>query len=147
MYSKETIKRFQKPKFVGEMKDADAVGQEGNIKCGDIMKIFLKIEPKTEKIKDIKFQTYGCVAAIASSDAMCEIAKGKTLKDALKIKAEDIAKKLGPLPAIKFHCSILGTKALHNAIKNYEERKTMKTPKVFKCPHGGSDKCIKKQAK
>jgi nitrogen fixation NifU-like protein len=124
MYSKETIKRFQKPKFVGEMKDADAVGQEGNVKCGDIMKIFLKVDDKSEKIKDIKFQTYGCVAAIAASDAMCELAKGKTIKEALKITAKDIVKKLGPLPAIKFHCSILGTEALHNAIKNYEERKT-----------------------
>jgi len=123
MYSKETIKRFQKPKFVGEMKDADAIGQEGNIKCGDIMKIFLKIDPKTEKIKDIKFQTYGCVAAIAASDAMCELAKGKTLEKAGNISYDQIVKKLGNLPAIKVHCSVLGTKALKNAIKNYEERK------------------------
>jgi len=123
MYSKETIKRFQKPKFVGEMKDADAIGQEGNVKCGDIMKIFLKIDPKNEKIKDIKFQTYGCVAAIAASDAMCELAKGKTLKEAENISYDQIVKKLGNLPTIKVHCSVLGTKALKNAIKNYEERK------------------------
>jgi NifU-like protein involved in Fe-S cluster formation len=123
MYSKETIKRFQKPKFVGEMKDADAVGQEGNVKCGDIMKIFLKVDPKSEKIKDIKFQTYGCVAAIAASDAMCELAKGKTLTQASAISYDQIVKKLGDLPQIKVHCSVLGTKALKNAIKNYEERK------------------------
>jgi nitrogen fixation NifU-like protein len=123
MYSKETIKRFQKPKFVGEMKSPDAVGQEGNVKCGDIMKIFLKVDPKSEKIKDIKFQTYGCVAAIAASDAMCEIAKGKTLKQASEIPYSQIVKKLGDLPQIKVHCSVLGTKALKNAIKNYEERK------------------------
>ncbi len=123
MYSKKTIKRFKNPKFVGEIKNPDAVGQEGNIKCGDIMKIFLKIDKDKDIIKDIKFQTYGCVAAIAASDAMCELAKGRNVKDALKIKAEHITKKLGDLPAIKFHCSILGTKALKNAIKNYEERK------------------------
>ncbi len=122
-YSKKTLQRFQNPKFVGEMKKPDAVGQEGNIKCGDIMKIFLKVDKKTEKIKEIKFQTYGCVAAIAASDAMCELAKGKTLKQALKIKYSDIIKKLGDLPMMKVHCSVLGTKALKNAIENYEKRK------------------------
>ncbi len=125
MYSKATLKRFQNPKFVGEMKDADAVGQEGNVKCGDIMKIYLKVD-KNEKIKDIKFQTYGCVAAIAASDAMCELAKGKTLKQAEKISSKDIIKLLGDIPIIKVHCSILGTKALKNAIKNYKEKKNGK---------------------
>ena len=123
VYSKETMKRFTNPKFVGEMKDADAVGQEGNVKCGDIMKIFLKIDEKTEKIKDIKFQTYGCVAAIAASDAMCELTKGKTLQQALKIKFSDIVKELKDLPHVKVHCSVLGTKALKNAIENYCKRK------------------------
>ena len=120
MYSKKLMNRFKNPKFVGEMKNADAVGQEGNVKCGDIMKIFLKV--KNEKIIKIKFQTYGCIAAIASSDAMCELAKGKTLKQALKITPKDIVKKMGgEVPPIKFHCSILGTKALKNAIKNYQK--------------------------
>jgi nitrogen fixation protein NifU and related proteins len=122
-YSKETMKRFTNPKFVGEMKNADAVGQEGNVKCGDIMKIFLKIDEKTEKIKDIKFQTYGCVAAIAASDAMCELAKGKTLDQASKIKFNDIVEELKDLPHVKVHCSVLGTKALKNAIENYCKRK------------------------
>ncbi len=120
MYDKKTIKRFRNPKFSGEIKNADAVGEEGNIKCGDIMKIFLKIDK--DVIKDIKFQTYGCVAAIASSDAMCEIVKGKKIEDALKVKPEEIAKKLGNLPPIKFHCSVLGSKALKNAIENYKKR-------------------------
>ena len=120
MYDKKTIERFRNPKFAGEIKNADAVGQKGNINCGDIMKIFLKIDKGV--IKDIKFQTYGCVAAIASSDAMCEIAKGKKVEDALKIKPEEIAKKLGNLPPIKFHCSVLGSKALKNAIENYKKR-------------------------
>ncbi len=120
MYDKKTIERFINPKFSGEIKNADAVGEEGNIKCGDIMKIFLKIDK--DVIKDIKFQTYGCVAAIASSDAMCEIVKGKKIEDALKVKPEEIAKKLGNLPPIKFHCSVLGSKALKNAIENYKKR-------------------------
>ena len=120
MYDKKTIERFRNPKFSGEIKNADAVGEEGNIKCGDIMKIFLKIDK--DVIKDIKFQTYGCVAAIASSDAMCEIVKGKKIEDALKVKPEEIAKKLGNLPPIKFHCSVLGSKALKNAIENYKKR-------------------------
>ena len=83
MYSKKVLKHFQNPKFAGEIKNPDAVGQEGNVRCGDIMKIFLKV--KDNIITDIKFQTYGCIAAISSSDAMCQIAKGKTLNEALKI--------------------------------------------------------------
>jgi nitrogen fixation protein NifU and related proteins len=121
MYSKEVMKRFTNPKYAGEIKNADAVGQEGNVKCGDIMKIFLKIDDNC-KIKDIKFQTYGCMAAIAASDAMCELAKGKTLDQALKIKFSDIVKELKDLPKIKVHCSVLGTKALKNAIENYKKR-------------------------
>jgi len=121
IYSKKTINRFKNPKFAGEIKNADATGEVGNIRCGDIMKIFLKIDKDT--IKDIKFQTYGCIAAIAAADAMCELAKGKKIKDALKIKSEDITKKLGVLPAIKIHCSVLGTEALENAIENYKRKK------------------------
>ena len=121
MYSKKTINRFKNPKFVGEIKNPDAVGEVGNMKCGDIMKIFLKVD--NDVIKDIKFKTYGCVAAIAASDAMCEFAKGKKLGDALRITDKDIAKKLGDLPTIKYHCSVLGTRALKDAIKNYKLKK------------------------
>lgn len=122
MYDKKTMDRFKSPQFSGEMKDADAVGQEGNVKCGDIMKIFLKIDD-SETITDIKFQTYGCVAAIASSDAMCELVKGKKVDEAMKLKSSDIVKELGKVPPVKVHCSVLGTEALHNAIQNYKERK------------------------
>jgi len=120
-YSKKTINRFRNPKFAGEIKNPDAVGQVGNVKCGDVMKIFLKV--KDDKVKDIKFQTYGCIAAIAASDAMCELVKGKTLTAALKLTAKDITKKLGDLPNIKVHCSILGTKALKDAIENYKKKR------------------------
>lgn len=119
MYTEKTIKHFRSPKFAGEMKDADAVGEVGNRRCGDVMKMFIKVE--NEVIKDIKFQTYGCIAAIASSDAMCELAKGKTLDDALKITFKDVVKELDDLPQIKFHCSVLGTAALKKAIENYKK--------------------------
>lgn len=122
-YSKEVIKRFQHPKFSGEIKNADAVGQVGNAVCGDIMKVFLKVDSKSKKIKDIKFKTMGCVAAIASSDAVCELAKGKTLEQAKRINKKDILKKVGSLPFIKHHCSILGEEALLEAIGNYEKKK------------------------
>ncbi len=121
MYNKKVLKSFENPKFAGEIKNADAIGQVGNMKCGDVMKIFLKIDKKTNIIKDIKFKTYGCIAAIATSNAMCKLAKGKTLEQASKISAKDIVKELGELPAIKFHCSILGTEALKKAIEDYNK--------------------------
>jgi len=122
-YTKKVLKRFAKPKFAGEIKNADAVGQVGNAACGDILKVYLKIA-KNKKgedyIKDVKFKTMGCVAAIASSDAVCELAKGKTIKEAKKITRKDILEKVGGLPSQKHHCSILGTEALLKAISNYK---------------------------
>lgn len=112
------------PKFMGEIKDAEAVAQITNPYCGDTMKVYLKIkkDKKTgkEKIIDAKFQTMGCGAAIASSDVTCELARGKTIQQASEITKEKILKKLGGLPAAKVHCSLLGQDALHLAIKNYE---------------------------
>lgn len=123
MYSEKTIKRFRNPKFAGEIKNPDAIGRVGNMKCGDVMKIYLKVDDKTKKIKDIKFHTYGCIAAIAASDAMCELAKGKTLERASKLTYNDIIKKMGgQVPKIKVHCSVLGTKALKSAIENYRRK-------------------------
>ena len=125
-YTKKVLKRFAKPKFAGEIKNADAVGQVGNAACGDVLRVYLKIR-KNKKgedyIKDVKFKTMGCVAAIASSDAVCELAKGKTIKEALKINKKDILKEVGNLPFIKHHCSILGEEALLKAIENYEKKK------------------------
>ena len=118
-YNKEVMKRFLNPKFSGEIKNPDVIGETMNDKCGDKMRVFLKIEDN--KIKDIKFQTLGCAAAIASSDALCELAKGKTLKQAEKINKKDILKKLKSLPTLKVHCSVLGEKTLHKAIEKYEK--------------------------
>jgi nitrogen fixation NifU-like protein len=120
------MKRFMKPRFAGEIKNADGIGQVGNAQCGDIMRVFIKVNKDKkgeEKIKDIKFKTMGCVAAIASSDAVCEVAKGKSLEQAKKITKKDILAKVGNLPQIKHHCSILGEEALIAAIDNYEKKK------------------------
>ena len=102
------------------MKNPDAVGEVGNPRCGDVMKIYLKI--KDNKIKDIKFQTMGCIAAIATSSMTAELAKGKTLKAAKKITNKTVAKSLGNLPPIKMHCSNLAADALYKAIENFEKK-------------------------
>ncbi len=117
MYSSETFERFRNPKFVGRMEDADAVGEVGNFKCGDVMKVYLKI--KDDKIEDIKFETYGCVAAIASTDMMCELVNGKTLDEAYEMGNQSIVDGLKDLPAVKVHCSVLGMRSLRAAIDKY----------------------------
>jgi NifU-like protein involved in Fe-S cluster formation len=121
-YTKQVMKHFINPKNMGEIKNPDAVGELGNMKCGDIMRIYIKLDKDKKKIKDIKFKTFGCVAAIAASDVLCELAKGKTLDQAKKIENKDIVKKLKALPMIKLHCSVLGAGALKKAIKNYETK-------------------------
>jgi len=127
-YTKEVIKRFIHPKNFGEIKNADGVGKVGNPRCGDLMKLYLKIEKKNgrEVIKDIKFHTLGCAAAIATSDMACDLVKGKTLKEVLKIDYQKIIKALGDLPPIKIHCSVLAREGLKAAIENYEKRKSKK---------------------
>ncbi|MDD5331600.1 MAG: iron-sulfur cluster assembly scaffold protein [Candidatus Nanoarchaeia archaeon] len=121
MYSEKMLERFRNPKFVGEIKNPDGVGEEGNMRCGDVMKVFIKV--KNNKITDAKFKTFGCAAAIAASDALCELAIGKTLEQALKIEKNDIIKLLGgDVPAIKHHCSILGVETLHKAIEEYKRK-------------------------
>lgn len=117
MYSPETLDRFKNPKYAGAMNDADSVGEVGNFKCGDVMKIYLKI--RDDLIEDVSFETYGCVAAIASTDMMCELVKGKTLDDAYEMGNQPIVDGLKDVPAVKVHCSILGTRALRNAIDKY----------------------------
>ena len=113
------MKHFKNPKFVKDIKSPDGVGEVGNMKCGDVM--HMKIKVKDDKIKDIGFQTFGCPAAVASSDVVCELAKGKTLEQAKKITKEDIVKKLGGMPLIKIHCSVLGIQALKKTIENWEK--------------------------
>ncbi|MBO8137363.1 MAG: Fe-S cluster assembly scaffold protein NifU [Desulfotomaculum sp.] len=120
MYSDKVMDHFTNPRNVGEIPDADAVGQVGNPSCGDIMKIYLKI--KEDKIVDIKFQTFGCGAAIATSSMVTEMAKNKTLDEALKITNKAVAEELDGLPPQKMHCSNLAADALHAAIENYRKK-------------------------
>ncbi|HCX27652.1 MAG TPA: iron-sulfur cluster assembly scaffold protein [Candidatus Portnoybacteria bacterium] len=125
LYNKEVIKHFQKPCNMGKIKDPDGVGEVGNPICGDLMNIYLKISKNKkgqEIIKDIKFETLGCVAAIATSSMVTEMAKGKTFAQALKIKYSDVAKSLGSLPPIKVHCADLAVKALRAAIEDYRKK-------------------------
>lgn len=121
MYSKELIKRFRNPKNYGEIKNADGVGKVGNPTCGDVMWLYIKV--KNNKITKIKFKTFGCPAAIAVSDMVCDLAKRKTINEAKKITNKLIAEKLQGLPKIKYHCSLLGEQALHKAIEDYEKRR------------------------
>lgn len=120
------MKRFSNPKNFGEMKNPDAVGTAGNSRCGDIMNIYIKLgkdKNNKEVIKDIKFHTLGCVAAIATSDIVCDIVKGKTLEQASKITYKNVVKELGYLPPLKVHCSYLAEQCLKSAFKNYQEKK------------------------
>ena len=127
MYNKKVLQHFLHPKFFGNIKNADAIGKVGNPRCGDVMTLYLKIDKKSGIIKDVKFNTLGCAAAVASSDMICEMIKGKTLAEALKVKFEDILKDLGELPPVKVHCSVLATEALRDAIANYKKGPGEKT--------------------
>jgi nitrogen fixation NifU-like protein len=121
-YNREVMKHFLNPKHSGKIQNPDAVGKINNDTCGDLMEVYLKINKKNNKIEDIKFQTLGCGAAIASSDVLCELAKGKTLNEAKKIDNKDIIEKLHGLPLIKLHCSVLGARTLRKAIDDYEKK-------------------------
>ena len=120
MYSDKVMDHFTNPRNVGDMEDADGVGQEGNPTCGDAMKIYIKV--KNDRIVDAKFKTFGCGAAIAVSSMVTEMVKGKTLDEALAISKEAVANELGGLPPQKMHCSNLGADALKKAIEDYRAR-------------------------
>lgn len=119
-YSKKVIQYFKNPKNMGKIENADGIGKVGNPVCGDVMYVYIKVEGG--EIKDVKFQTMGCIAAIATSSMITELAKGKTLEEARKITNKDVAKSLGSLPPLKMHCSNLAAEALHKAIEDYEKK-------------------------
>ncbi len=131
MYSKTVLERFQNPKNAGSMHGANAVGQVGNAACGDIMKMYLKINDNGV-IENAKFKTFGCCAAIASTDIACDLIKGKTIDEALKVTNKDVVSLLGELPAHKIHCSILAEESIRAAIENYYKKKEKELKKANK---------------
>ena len=117
MYSEKVMDHFSNPRNVGEIPDANGVGTVGNAKCGDIMKMYLKVEDGV--IKDVKFKTFGCGAAIATSSMATEMVKGKTLEEALQLTNKAVAEALDGLPPVKMHCSLLAEEAIHAAVEDY----------------------------
>lgn len=123
MYTEKVMDHFTKPRNVGEIEDAKGIGEVGNAKCGDIMRIYLDVEDNI--IKDIKFKTFGCGAAIATSSMVTEMVKGKTIEEALKVTNRAVAEELGGLPPAKMHCSNLAADALHKAIEDYKSKNSL----------------------
>lgn len=133
LYTKKVMRCFMHPHNMGKIENPDGVGKVGNLVCGDVMRLYIKV--KNKKITDIKFETFGCAAAIATSSMITDLAKGKTIEQALKISREDIIKSLGGLPPIKIHCSVLATDALYEAIYNYLSKNKKPIPKQLMKRH------------
>ena len=127
-YSEKVMEHFQNPRNVGVLEDANAVGEVGNPRCGDIMKITMRINEQTDVVEDIRFQTFGCGAAIAVSSILTELVKGKTIEDALAVDNRHVVEELGGLPSIKVHCSVLGEEGIAAAARGYFEQHPEKTP-------------------
>ncbi|KEJ92885.1 iron-sulfur cluster assembly scaffold protein NifU [Synergistes jonesii] len=134
MYNQKVVDYFMNPRNSGRIEDASAIGEVGNPVCGDVMKIYLKINPQSEVIEDIKFETFGCAAAIATSSMITELAKGKTLANALKITNKDVADELGGLPAVKLHCSLLAQEGIQAAAADYYMKRDGKLPAGLSFP-------------
>lgn len=131
LYTKKVIEHFQKPHNWGKIKKPDGIGKVGNIICGDVMWLYIKVgrnKKGREIIKNVKFETYGCVAALATSSVITDLVKGRILEDALEFDREEIVKELGGLPPIKRHCSVLAADALYEAIYDYLKKKKREIP-------------------
>lgn len=138
LYSEKVMDHFTNPRNVGKIDDADGIGQVGNAKCGDIMKIYLKIE--NDVIVDVKFNTFGCGSAIASSSMATELIKGKPLSQALELTNKAVVEALDDLPAHKLHCSVLAEEAIRSAIKDYYDKNGIEYDKaLFPDPHDEED--------
>ena len=120
LYSEKVMEHFRNPRNVGVIEDANGIGEVGNAKCGDIMKMYLKIED--DVIQDVKFETFGCGSAIASSSMATELIKGKPVSEAMKLTNKAVAEALDGLPAYKMHCSVLAEEAIHAALDDYRSR-------------------------
>jgi len=131
LYSEKVMDHFSNPRNVGELLDANAVGEVGNAKCGDIMKMYLKIE--NDVIKDVRFQTFGCGAAVATSSMATELIKGKTIEEALKVTNKEVMDALDGLPPVKVHCSVLAQEAIKVAISDYYKRQGIDPTPIVGC--------------
>lgn len=142
-YNEKVIEHYSNPRNVGEIPNASGVGEVGNPVCGDIMKMYLKIE--NEIITDVKFKTFGCGAAIATSSVSTELIKGKTVEDALKLTNKEVVNELGGLPSVKLHCSVLAEEAIKSAIADYyrKEGKLSEEEIIKKCNLKPEIKCYK----
>ena len=140
-YSEKVMEHFTNPRNVGVIEDADAVGEVGNPKCGDMMKITMAVDDESETVQDIRFQTFGCGAAIAVSSVVTEMVKGTTLRDALAIDNDAVVEELDGLPALKVHCSVLAEEGIAAAIKDYYDKHPEKTP-----PEGLAEKTARLRA-
>jgi len=134
MYTEEVLEHFQNPHNYGKIKNPDGVGKVGNFRCGDVMWLYLKINDD-EIIKDIKFETYGCLAAIATSSVVTDLVKGKTIEQAMELDREQVVEKLQGLPPVKMHCSVLAVDALLEAIYNYLDNHNKKIPEQLEQRH------------
>jgi len=138
VYTKQVMEHFTNPQNVGEIENADGIGEVGNAKCGDIMKMYLKIENNV--ITDIKFKTFGCGAAIATSSVATEMIKGRTVEEALKLTNKEVVDELGGLPPAKIHCSVLAEEAVKSAIADYYRRNGIESDLLIGCD-GCCDGC------
>lgn len=129
-YSEKVVEHYTNPRNVGKIEDASGIGEVGNPVCGDIMKMFIKVENNI--IVDVKFKTFGCGAAIATSSISTEMIKGKTLEEALELKNTDVVNSLGGLPPVKLHCSVLAEEAIHEAIADYYRKQGKMSEKEIK---------------
>ena len=141
MYSEKVMDHFSNPRNVGEIEDANAVGQVGNPKCGDIMKIYMKIDDASKVIEEVKFKTFGCGAAVATSSMATEMVKGKTIDEALAITNVAVAEALDGLPPAKIHCSVLAEEAVKAAILDYYKKIGKDTTELEKICTGCCESC------
>ena len=122
LYSEKVMDHFRNPRNLGKMEDADGVGEVGNAKCGDIMRMYIKVDPETQVITDVKFNTFGCGSGIAASSMATEMIKGKPLDEALQLSNKAVVEALDGLPAQKIHCSVLAEEAVQAAVEDYRKR-------------------------
>ena len=135
LYSDKLMDHFQHPRNVGKLPDADGVGEVGNAKCGDIMRMYIQVDPETQVITDVKFNTFGCGSAIASSSMATEMIKGQKIEDALKLSNKAVVEALDGLPAHKLHCSVLAEEAVRAAVKDYYDKHGVAYDQEEFCDH------------